>query len=169
MGLTHCYKTAVFYIYLSVRQVRAWYGSGLTIVYSPHSSRIILVCSPLCIAVNLRQIDWFIVWFCDTCIAGAAPNLQSFSQPQKYNTGRWENMCVRSICSALLRDILIAGNCTIDLLIRDVRCAWELGTRGQSNLTKSASRGPIPRLGVTPEGRNLYHWISGVGFPISVP
>jgi len=37
-------------------------------------------------------------------------------------------------------------------------------TRGQSNLTKSASR-----LGVTPGGRSLYHWIPGVGFPISVP
>ena len=32
-----------------------------------------------------------------------------------------------------------------------------LKTRGQSNLTKSASRGPIPRLGVTPGGRKLYH------------
>jgi len=42
-------------------------------------------------------------------------------------------------------------------------------TRGHSNLTKSASRGPIPRLGVTPGGRKLYHWIPGVGFPISVP
>ena len=30
-------------------------------------------------------------------------------------------------------------------------------TRGQSNLTKSASWGPIPRLGVTPRGRKLYH------------
>ena len=30
-------------------------------------------------------------------------------------------------------------------------------TRGQSNLTKSASWGPIPRLGVTPGGRKLYH------------
>ena len=30
-------------------------------------------------------------------------------------------------------------------------------TRGQSNLTKSASRGPIPRLGVTQGGRKLYH------------
>ena len=30
-------------------------------------------------------------------------------------------------------------------------------TRGQSNLTKSASRGAIPRLGVTPGGRKLYH------------
>ena len=28
-------------------------------------------------------------------------------------------------------------------------------TRGQSNLTKSASQGPIPRLGVTPGGWNL--------------
>ena len=46
---------------------------------------------------------------------------------------------------------------------------WPL-TRGQSNLTKSASwGGPIPRLGVTPGGRKLYHWIPGVGFPISVP
>ena len=35
-------------------------------------------------------------------------------------------------------------------------------TRGQSNLTKSASRGPIPRLGVTSGGQNLYHWIPGV-------
>ena len=33
----------------------------------------------------------------------------------------------------------------------------ELITRGQSNLTKSALRGPIPRIGVTPGGRNLYH------------
>ena len=32
-----------------------------------------------------------------------------------------------------------------------------LGTRGQSNLTKSTSRGPIPRIWVTPGGRNLYH------------
>ena len=39
----------------------------------------------------------------------------------------------------------------------------ELKTRGQSNLTKCASRGPIPG------GRNLYHWIPGVGVPISVP
>ena len=30
-------------------------------------------------------------------------------------------------------------------------------TRGQSNLTKSASRGPIPQLGITPGRRKLYH------------
>ena len=42
-------------------------------------------------------------------------------------------------------------------------------TRGQSNLTKAPHGGPIPRLGVTPGGRKLYHWIPGVGFPISVP
>jgi len=29
--------------------------------------------------------------------------------------------------------------------------------------------GPIPRLGVTPGGRNLYDWIPGVGVPIRVP
>jgi len=32
-----------------------------------------------------------------------------------------------------------------------------------------AHGGPIPRLGVTPGGRKLYHWIPGVEFPISVP
>ena len=34
---------------------------------------------------------------------------------------------------------------------------------------KAPHGGPIPRLGVTPGGRKLYHWITGVGFPISVP
>ena len=35
---------------------------------------------------------------------------------------------------------------------------------------KAPHGGPIiPRLGVTPGGRNLYHWIPGIGFPISVP
>ena len=34
---------------------------------------------------------------------------------------------------------------------------------------KAPHGGPIPRLGVTPGGRKLYHWIAGVGFPISVP
>jgi len=38
-----------------------------------------------------------------------------------------------------------------------IRMVWygrqdEMKTRGQSNLTKSASRGPIPRLGVTTGG-----------------
>ena len=42
-------------------------------------------------------------------------------------------------------------------------------TSGQSNLTKCASRGPIPRLGVIPGGLNLYHCIYRVGVPISVP
>ena len=34
---------------------------------------------------------------------------------------------------------------------------------------KAPHAGPIPRLGVTPGGRKLYHWIPGVGLPISVP
>ena len=42
-------------------------------------------------------------------------------------------------------------------------------TRGQSNLTKSPSRGAHSPVRGHPRGRNLYHWIPGVGFPISVP
>ena len=59
--------------------------------------------------------------------------------------------------------------CVLQILLLLLRNNIRSSTRGQSNLTKSASRGPIPRLGVTPGGWKLYHWIPGVGFPISVP
>ena len=41
----------------------------------------------------------------------------------------------------------------------EVKVIWQKAPHG----------GPIPQLGVTPGGRNLYHWIPGVGVPISVP
>ena len=40
---------------------------------------------------------------------------------------------------------------------QEVKVIWQKAPHG----------GPIPRLWVTPGGRNLYHWIPGVGFPIS--
>ena len=48
-------------------------------------------------------------------------------------------------------------------------CQHQSATRGQSNLTKNASRGAHSPVRVTPGGRKLYHWIPGVGVPISVP
>ena len=42
---------------------------------------------------------------------------------------------------------------------QEVKVIWQKAPHG----------GPIPRLGVAPGGRKLYHWIPGVGFPISVP
>jgi len=42
---------------------------------------------------------------------------------------------------------------------KEVKVIWQKASHG----------GPIPRLGVTPGGRKLYHWIPGVGFPISIP
>jgi len=42
---------------------------------------------------------------------------------------------------------------------QEVKVIWQKAPHG----------GPIPRLGVIPGGRKLYHWIPGVGFPISVP
>jgi len=41
---------------------------------------------------------------------------------------------------------------------QEVKVIWQKAPHG----------GPIPRSGVTPGGRKLYHWIPGVGFPISV-
>ena len=41
---------------------------------------------------------------------------------------------------------------------QEVKVIWQKAPHG----------GPILRLGVTPGGRKLYHWIPGVGFPISV-
>jgi len=46
-----------------------------------------------------------------------------------------------------------------DITEQEVKLIWQKAPHG----------GPIPRLGVTPEGRKLYHWIPGVGFSISVP
>jgi len=40
---------------------------------------------------------------------------------------------------------------------QEVKVIWQKAPHG----------GPIPRLGVTPGGQKLYHWIPGVGFPIS--
>jgi len=42
---------------------------------------------------------------------------------------------------------------------QEVKVIWQKAPHGR----------PIPRLGVTHGGRNLYHWIPGVGIPISVP
>ena len=42
---------------------------------------------------------------------------------------------------------------------QEVKVIWQKAPHG----------GPILRLGVTPGGRNLYHWIPRVGVPISVP
>ena len=44
-------------------------------------------------------------------------------------------------------------------LKQEVKIIWQKAPHG----------GPIPRLGVIPGGRKLYHWIPGVEFPISVP
>ena len=46
-----------------------------------------------------------------------------------------------------------------ELLEQEVKVIWQKAPHG----------GPIPRLGVTPGGQKLYHWIPWVGFPISVP
>jgi len=42
---------------------------------------------------------------------------------------------------------------------QEVKVIWQNAPHGE----------PIPRLGVTPGGLNLYRWIPGVGVPISVP
>jgi len=44
-------------------------------------------------------------------------------------------------------------------LKQEVKVIWQKAPHG----------GPIPPLGVTPGGQKLYHWIPGIGFPISVP
>ena len=56
---------------------------------------------------------------------------------------------------------LISGqNVKFQFIIeQEVKVIWQKAPHG----------GSIPRLGVTPGGRKLYHWIPGVGFPISVP
>jgi len=65
------------------------------------------------------------------------------------------------LCFAL-DNVYNTGNSRLCSLLRyeqEVKVIWQKAPHG----------GPIPRLGVTPGGRNLYHWIPGVGVPISVP
>jgi len=61
----------------------------------------------------------------------------------------------------ILNFIARQHTCQLILYIcqQEVKVIWQKAPHG----------GPIPRLGVTPGGRKLYHWIPGVGFPISVP
>ena len=57
------------------------------------------------------------------------------------------------------------------MLLRDHYNAMPFGIEQEVKVIwqKAPHGGPIPRLEVTPGGRKLYHWIPGVGFPISVP
>ena len=48
---------------------------------------------------------------------------------------------------------------SLQIAKQEVKVIWQKAPHG----------GPIPRLGVTPGGQKLYHWIPGAGFPISVP
>jgi len=72
------------------------------------------------------------------------------------------NISVTDVCllslSSLLDTITIKGGVHV-VYEQEVKVIWQKVPHG----------GPIPRLGVTPGGQKLYHWIPGVGFPISVP
>ena len=61
---------------------------------------------------------------------------------------------VRADWTAILWHVFYTDKCK-----QEVKVIWQKAPHG----------GPIPRLGFTPGGRKLYHWIPGVGFLISVP
>ena len=53
---------------------------------------------------------------------------------------------------------------------QQVNVIWQKAPHGaEKNRNGSCTNETIPRLGVTPGGQKLYHWIPGVGVPISVP
>ena len=72
------------------------------------------------------------------------PNLRDLQQAIKNN---WNEVAIETV------------RISIAQWKQEVKVIWQKAPHG----------GPIPRLGVTPGGRNLYYWIPGVGFPISVP
>ena len=67
----------------------------------------------------------------------------------------WKNLC-RVTTGLWIVSLFVYANRNTQ---QEVKVIWQKAPHG----------GPIPRLGVTPGGRKLYHWIPGVGFPISVP
>ena len=64
---------------------------------------------------------------------------------------------------------LIKHETSVSETIRSQKCSRKTKQEVKVIWQKAPHGGPIPRLGVTPGGRKLYHWIPGVGFPISVP
>ena len=76
----------------------------------------------------------------------------------KRRQSRRESLCGDSEFSMSI--YILMHRMLFSMLTNDLKAKLAVKcTRGQSNLTKSASRGPIPRLGVTPGpgGRKLYH------------
>jgi len=74
----------------------------------------------------------------------------------------WRTQSIaRPLCTLLVStsECHIAINAIPGVIRQEVKVIWQKAPHG----------GPIPRLGVIPGGRNLYHWILGVGVPISVP
>ena len=61
--------------------------------------------------------------------------------------------------SCLLEFVQMGFNIYVYQFEQEVKVIWQKAPHGE----------PIPRLRVTPGGRNLYHWIPWVGVPISVP
>jgi len=103
-----------------------------------------------------------------------AKQTQRCSQELQDVQSRWLTRCVWSslqfqdtdythTITVLCTRLLTVGASVLFVLFNFVRCPCNVFdmiiiiiTRGQSNLTKSASRGANSRLGVTPGGRKLY-------------
>ena len=108
-----------------------------------HESRCIgsndyMLYSQLCSASNLVASVW-----CRT----SAKISELRITPTLLHKKKKCNKCIGDGTKAAARR---SSNC-IKETIQEVKVIWQ-----------------IPRLGVTPGGRNLYHWIPRVGFPISV-
>jgi len=99
------------------------------------------------------KVVCLVMWTCNICVDDNWHSLWLFIYKTWQFQWRKQNM---TFCP-------ITGNKYCTLLCRkeeqEVKVIWQKVPHG----------GPIPRLWVTTGGRNLYHWIPGVGVSISVP
>jgi len=93
-----------------------------------------------------------------------------FSVNRHENTVACSINCTKNNClhPGLLSNTLSLSNNWLTLILKRTWFGWLIKKQAVKVIWQKAPHGgPIPRLGVTPGGRKLYHWIPGVGFPIS--
>jgi len=74
-----------------------------------------------------------------------------------YTVARCPSICPSFTYQHCVKTVKQHGNIPTETPLTGTLDAVVYGTRGQSNLTKSALRGARSPVRVTPGGRNLYH------------
>ena len=146
-----------FRLVLNITTLLAWYGT-VWYGWTSHWRRFFLISTRHIERIRgvffatMCYINWHLHYIpIDTLqvILGTILWIVWANQQRRSTEGRW---LVKQVDGR-------SQHAQLNVMKQEVKVIWQKAPHGV----------PIPRLGVTPGGRKLYHWIPGVGFPISVP